>query len=71
MAAVIPAEEKLTSRLDPRARLGAVWRHALPRALLKDAVKKYAMAFKELLPAIPLAERFNNAPINDQKRVAG
>jgi len=40
-------------------------------AKLKDAVKKYALAFNEILPAIPLAERFNNAPINDQKRVAG
>ena len=29
------------------------------------------MAFNEILPAIPLAERFNNAPINDQKRVSG
>ncbi len=37
----------------------------------KDAVKRYAFAFNELLPAIPMAERFNNAPINDQKRVTG
>jgi peptide/nickel transport system substrate-binding protein len=43
----------------------------LDEAKQKDAVKKYAMAFNEVLPAIPLAERFNNAPINDQKRVAG
>ena len=43
----------------------------IDEAKQKDAVKKYATAFNELLPAIPLAERFNNAPINDQKRVAG
>ncbi len=43
----------------------------IDEAKQKDAVKKYAFAFNELLPAIPLAERFNNAPINDQKRVSG
>lgn len=43
----------------------------IDEAKQKDAVKKYAAAFNEILPAIPLAERFNNAPINDQKRVAG
>ena len=43
----------------------------LDEAKQKDAVKRFAFAFNELLPVIPLAERFNNAPINDQKRVAG
>ncbi len=43
----------------------------IDEAKQKDAVKKYAMAFNEILPAIPLAERFNNAPINDAKRVSG
>ena len=43
----------------------------IDEAKQKDAVKKYATAFNEILPAIPLAERFNNAPINDSKRVAG
>ena len=43
----------------------------IDEAKQKDAVKRYAFASNELLPAIPLAERFNNAPINDQKRVAG
>ncbi len=43
----------------------------IDEAKQKDAVKRYAFAFNELLPALPLAERFNNAPINDQKRVAG
>jgi peptide/nickel transport system substrate-binding protein len=43
----------------------------IDEAKQKDAVKKYATAFNELLPVIPLAERFNNAPINDQKRVSG
>lgn len=43
----------------------------IDEAKQKDAVAKYAKAFNEVLPAIPLAERFNNAPINDQKRVSG
>lgn len=43
----------------------------IDEAKQKDAVKRYAFAFNELLPALPLAERFKNAPINDQKRVAG
>jgi peptide/nickel transport system substrate-binding protein len=43
----------------------------IDEAKVKDAVKKYVMAFNEILPAIPLAERFNNAPINVDKRVAG
>jgi peptide/nickel transport system substrate-binding protein len=43
----------------------------IDEAKQKDAVKKYAFAFNEILPVIPLAERFNNAPINDQKRIAG
>ncbi|HEX9495932.1 MAG TPA: ABC transporter substrate-binding protein [Candidatus Limnocylindria bacterium] len=43
----------------------------LDEAKQKDAVKRYAFAFNEILPAIPLAERFNNAPISDQKRVTG
>jgi len=37
----------------------------------KDAVRQLTAAFNENLPCIPLAERFNNAPINDQKRVTG
>lgn len=43
----------------------------IDEAKQKDAVKRYTFAFNELLPALPLAERFNNAPINDGKRVAG
>ncbi len=43
----------------------------IDEAKQKDAVTKYVKAFNEILPALPLAERFNNAPINDQKRVAG
>ena len=35
MAAVIPAEEALASRPDPRAQLGALWRHPVLRAVLK------------------------------------
>jgi peptide/nickel transport system substrate-binding protein len=43
----------------------------IDEAKQKDAVKKFTAAFNEILPCLPLAERFNNAPINDQKRVAG
>lgn len=35
MAAVIPAEERLASRLGPRAQLGALWRRPILRAVLK------------------------------------
>ena len=37
----------------------------------KDPVSKIAMAFNELLPCVPIYERLNNNPINDQVRVAG
>jgi peptide/nickel transport system substrate-binding protein len=30
-----------------------------------------AIAFNELLPIIPLAERFGNNPLNEKARVAG
>jgi peptide/nickel transport system substrate-binding protein len=43
----------------------------IDEAKQKDAIKKFTVAFNEILPCLPLAERFNNAPINDQKRVAG
>lgn len=37
----------------------------------KPAVTKAALAFNELLPAIPLWERALNSPVNDQARVTG
>ena len=37
----------------------------------KAPITKIALAFNELLPIIPLWERFNNNPVNDKKRVAG
>jgi peptide/nickel transport system substrate-binding protein len=37
----------------------------------KDAITRFSVAFNEILPCLPLAERFNNAPVNDQARVAG
>jgi peptide/nickel transport system substrate-binding protein len=37
----------------------------------KAAVTELALAFNELLPIIPLWQRFGNNPINDKKRVAG
>ncbi len=43
----------------------------IDEAKQKDAIKRFTVAFNELLPCLPLAERFNNAPINDQARVAG
>lgn len=38
MAAVIPAEERMTARLGPRAQLGALVRHPVLRAALKAAL---------------------------------
>ena len=37
----------------------------------KATVTKMALAFNELLPVIPLAERFGNNPINEKARVTG
>jgi len=37
----------------------------------KDPITKIALAFNELLPIIPLWQRFGNNPINDKKRIAG
>ena len=37
----------------------------------KAAVTELALAFNELLPIIPLWQRFGNNPINDKKRVTG
>jgi len=37
----------------------------------KGTVSKLAQAFNELLPIVPLWERFANDPLNDQKRVTG
>jgi len=65
-----PVKQK-TSQGDVDFEALCVQAEDLDEAKQKDAVKRYAVAFNELLPAIPLAERFNNAPINDQKRVAG
>jgi peptide/nickel transport system substrate-binding protein len=43
----------------------------LDEAKQKAAVTKIALAFNELLPIIPLWQRFGNNPINDKKRIAG
>jgi len=37
----------------------------------KPAVTEIALAFNELLPIIPLWQRFGNNPVNDKKRVTG
>jgi len=37
----------------------------------KDPVTKAALAFNDLLPVIPLWERYGNNPVNDKKRVTG
>ena len=65
------AVKQKTSRGDVDFEALLVQAEDIDEAKQKDAVTKYALAFNELLPALPLAERFNNAPINDQKRVAG
>jgi peptide/nickel transport system substrate-binding protein len=37
----------------------------------KDPVTKAALAFNDLLPVIPLWERYGNNPVNEKKRVTG
>ena len=37
----------------------------------KDPVTRAALAFNDLLPVIPLWERYGNNPVNDKKRVKG
>ena len=37
----------------------------------KPIVTELTLAFNDLLPCVPLWERFNNNPLNDKKRVAG
>jgi peptide/nickel transport system substrate-binding protein len=37
----------------------------------KPIVTELTLAFNDLLPCVPLWERFNNNPVNDKKRVAG
>jgi peptide/nickel transport system substrate-binding protein len=37
----------------------------------KDPVTKTALAFNDLLPVIPLWERYGNNPVNEKKRVKG
>lgn len=65
-----PVKQK-TSKGDVDFEALLVQMEDIDEAKQKDAVAKYAAACNEILPCIPLAERFNNAPINDQKRVGG
>jgi len=37
----------------------------------KDAIAKLTLAFNELLPCVPLWERYTNNPLNEKKRVDG
>ncbi len=37
----------------------------------KPIVSELTVAFNDLLPCVPLWERFANNPLNDKKRVAG
>jgi len=37
----------------------------------KDPVTKAAIAYNDLLPMIPLWERYGNNPVNEKKRVTG
>jgi len=65
-----PVKQK-TSQGDVDFEALCVQAEDIDEAKQKDAVKRFAFAANEVLPCIPLAERFNNAPVNDQKRVAG
>jgi peptide/nickel transport system permease protein len=64
MAAAIPAEERLVTRLDPRAQLGGLWRHPLLRAVLKAALTilvatTITFALIRLLPGNPIDLRID------------
>jgi len=64
MAAVIPAEERIASRLDPRAQLGSLWRHPILRATLKATLTVLAattitFSLIRLLPGNPIDQRID------------
>ncbi len=69
MATVIPAEEKIASRLDARAQLGALWRHPLLRALLKAILTilvatTITFVLVRLLPGNPIDLRIDELTRN-------
>lgn len=64
MAAVIPAEEKLTARVDARARIGTLWRHPVLHALLKAVLTilvatTITFVLVRLLPGNPIDLRID------------
>lgn len=69
MATVIPAEEKLSSRLDARAQLGALWRHPVLRAVMKAVLTilvatTITFALIRLLPGNPIDLRIDELTRN-------
>ncbi len=69
MAAVIPAEVKMTARATARERLGSAWRHPILRALLKAALTilvatTITFALIRLLPGNPIDLRIEELTRN-------
>jgi len=60
----------VTNGIDWQAKLDAAV-EGFDTAKQKPIVTELTLAFNDLLPAVPLWERFNNNPMNDKKRVAG
>ena len=60
----------VTNGIDWEAKLNAAV-EGFDTAKQKPIVTELTLAFNDLLPAVPLWERFNNNPMNDKKRVAG
>ena len=60
----------VTNGIDWEAKLNAAV-EGFDTAKQKPIVTELTLAFNDLLPCVPLWERFNNNPMNDKKRVAG
>jgi len=60
----------VTNGIDWEAKLNAAV-EGFDTAKQKPIVTELTLAFNDLLPCVPLWERFNNNPVNDKKRVAG
>ncbi len=60
----------VTNGLDWQAKLDAAV-EGFDTAKQKPIVTELTLAFNDLLPSVPLWERFNNNPMNDKKRVTG
>lgn len=60
----------VTNGIDWESKLNAAV-EGFDTAKQKPIITELSLAFNDLLPCVPLWERFNNNPVNDKKRVAG